>query len=889
MRTGNFAKVIMILAAFFYLSCRESKSNNQIYLLGLISLVSGGGSTAALNSDTGVGTATGNPRMAPGSVVSQGVSLTGGTEFYTEYSATRVTTSFRSLMLARTTASSDNITYEVTIVDENGIEVFYSRSDSSGKLIIRMTPTASGNKTYSLIIKNTSSITFSLSRDESKTRGGTFSGTVDNANLTAKYKDYTLKGFVSFSSFCYAQGGSVSNTSGTNFFPQAFVSMGKVDATTKKVTDVSSANITLKFGDKSVKLLKLDESNLWFSSSSMTAEQKAAYIAYIKLLYSGYYGMIGELYTTPSDCSTSFNLGTDPGKNLVTLSVNDTTTTPVISQEYKFKPTVAAPLEMFENDSTTPIRSEFSNSCVYHDDNLNVNNYAYVTSLASASTFSQDYVGTTLPIPSVSVVNSASTSATSLTASSSTTQSSSTTAVSNSVTVDLPTMPTLNSIVSTVSGSVVSIVADVNNVPTSQTISVTLASFETLSSNGYDRGLFQTSLSYNSTQRRFVGTYTIPSYVKPGQWIISRIGLRNDINLSSSGNSAFASVYADYSYNKSISNSNYTLYTQTWGSNRTSTYSSASNSGIAFARFTVTGTVEDKTAPTLESIAFDKTAISLSGTSSSVITITINAKDDSSGIRSIWGTFGLKGSGFGGNSFNLTRQSNGSFTGTVTLNSVSSSSSVSGTTTAALSGTYQINSLSISDNAGNQNTYSVLNACRTIDSSAPPKLKVTKPSGITGSATTTDSDPTRAFFWGYSQPKSYWTMWRALGNTIQNGTITSAEIDGCFFNGGIVGVPISASGLTDIPASDLNAKSGDIVSFSSFTGTSTLFRDFYQGNVDLSGNVTIPTNTGVANSSSFTLTLKNCIAKADSSMAVSGIYLFNYGSGYNAYLVGKLK
>lgn len=121
---------------------------------------------------------------------------------------------------------------------------------------------------------------------------------------------------------------------------------------------------------------------------------------------------------------------------------------------------------------------------------------------------------------------------------------------------------------------------------------------------------------------------------------------------------------------------------------------------------------------------------------------------------------------------------------------------------------------------------------------------------------------------------------------IQNGTITKISINGCMLNGGRIGSALSDTTAIAIPISEFNASTGDIIQVSGTTGNSTSLVDFYQGDIDFSGETTILDQSMLLKI--YTISVTGCKMKADSGIATMSIIGSNsINSGVS--LRGKVK
>jgi len=140
---------------------------------------------------------------------------------------------------------------------------------------------------------------------------------------------------------------------------------------------------------------------------------------------------------------------------------------------------------------------------------------------------------------------------------------------------------------------------------------------------------------------------------------------------------------------------------------------------------------------------------------------------------------------------------------------------------------------------------------------------------------TKDSDPTRILFYGYSKPKAFYTQMIANAPAILGGENPTVSLPGCLNVGGLNSVPLSLD-KTYLPLGEFNVAKDDVINLSRRSGSYTGLTQFYQGNVDLSGEVSLLTCVPYQGSSCYNqkvvkFNLENCHFKADSGIAVGSI------------------
>ncbi len=156
----------------------------------------------------------------------------------------------------------------------------------------------------------------------------------------------------------------------------------------------------------------------------------------------------------------------------------------------------------------------------------------------------------------------------------------------------------------------------------------------------------------------------------------------------------------------------------------------------------------------------------------------------------------------------------------------------------------------------------------TLDYKYPSEVSETD--GITGL-----SDPTRVLYYGHSRPKAFLETLLSQFDSLSKGTVKSVSLDSCYSNGGLVAVPLDLQ-KTYLPLGELNATKDDVINLAYRTGSYTALMDFYQGDIDASGDIVIPTclPNGTQSCSQYaTITIKvnKCAIKTDSGIATGSI------------------
>ncbi|MCE9500033.1 MAG: hypothetical protein K8R21_05995 [Leptospira sp.] len=334
-----------ILAALLFGSSNcflfEKKKDNKNNLALLAILAAGSGSSSNA-----------------GSVIYQDVNVTAGVPFTAIYNANSARY-LEGSSFALATGTENQTKIEVSVQDDKGIEKNYRRNPD-GSIVVSFTPEKTG--THRIAFKNNSEKNVSFKA--SGASGGTLVGDAKDSNDTAKFKNIALKAYVGFSRQCKTLSSSVTASNG-DFFVQPLVFLGKVDGE-KKVTDITTAVITLSFGGKTLTLSRLADlpvsayDNPNNPSNSIPSSDKTNKLKFVKTFYQGYFAAAGEFYTlntfsksTGADCSTSntFSLGeSDPGSQVVTMKIVDAANG--LDETFTIKPSVSASFSIYTKADT---------------------------------------------------------------------------------------------------------------------------------------------------------------------------------------------------------------------------------------------------------------------------------------------------------------------------------------------------------------------------------------------------------------------------------------------------------------------------------------------------------------------------------------------------------
>lgn len=358
----NFIKLSFIL--FLIVGCglfktddKDKKQNNNLLIVALASL-----NRAGISEDT------------TNDGFFQEVNLTSGTAFSANYNG--VASSIQEYK-ALATGTDNETKLEISITDADGIEQTYQRN-ADGNITVNFTPSKTG--TYRINFKNNADKAVSL--NNSSTTGGTITSGVQNSNSSAKHKNIFFKAYIGFSPQCAQLNatGSGTNTftaTSGSYFVQPIVFLGKVESR-KKVSEITTAKITISFGGKTLTLKKLSEmdvnayNNPNNPNNSIPDSDLANKQKYVKTFYQGFFGGAGELYTLDTfnkskgascNVADTFALGaTNPGQSIVTLAIEDSTNG--INESFKIRPSATDSSLTFYSNSGT----QFNNfdTCTYN-------------------------------------------------------------------------------------------------------------------------------------------------------------------------------------------------------------------------------------------------------------------------------------------------------------------------------------------------------------------------------------------------------------------------------------------------------------------------------------------------------------------------------------------
>lgn len=167
--------------------------------------------------------------------------------------------------------------------------------------------------------------------------------------------------------------------------------------------------------------------------------------------------------------------------------------------------------------------------------------------------------------------------------------------------------------------------------------------------------------------------------------------------------------------------------------------------------------------------------------------------------------------------------------------------------------------------------------CKKFSLSSPPyvTLDYLLPSKVAGTSTSELSDPTRILFYGHSRPAAWHKALIDNSSALIAGTKTGITLSSCLNNGGLNAVPLTTD-KTYMPLSEFHAAEDDVIALARRAGSYTALAKFYQGNVSMNEQVSIPTcipsaTDTCAGFKTLQVTVSNCAYKADSGVAVTSI------------------
>lgn len=249
--------------------------------------------------------------------------------------------------------------FEISVYDQNGKELKYSRSDAAGA---STTVTTEGDGDFYVGIKSNASQAVTVGNVD--VTGAESANAPEKASdrAGAKFKSIALKAVVSFARTCRqtsADGNSSTDyKAGTNeYFVQPFVFLGKV-SDDKKVSPISTATIKIKLGSAELSLKKLADIN-YDNFREYSALTKDQHVVFTRNFYQGYFGGAGEMYTVEyfnkgkkggCESATKFALGSDPGTKELDMTVVDPDNG--LNETFKIRPNLQPALSIYLGDGS---------------------------------------------------------------------------------------------------------------------------------------------------------------------------------------------------------------------------------------------------------------------------------------------------------------------------------------------------------------------------------------------------------------------------------------------------------------------------------------------------------------------------------------------------------
>jgi hypothetical protein len=180
--------------------------------------------------------------------------------------------------------------------------------------------------------------------------------------------------------------------------------------------------------------------------------------------------------------------------------------------------------------------------------------------------------------------------------------------------------------------------------------------------------------------------------------------------------------------------------------------------------------------------------------------------------------------------------------------------------------------------SGDPTTYNgEASECKKFSKANPPEIRLDYqlPSADPSAGLTKESDPTRAVFYGHSKTAEWQQQIRAKADGLRSGTISEIELSKCANNGGLIAVPLRTEG-TSFPIGEFNAEAGDVINLARKTGSYAALPEFFQGNIDASGEFKYPTcipdsSSSCADFKLVTVKSAACSYKADSGITTTSL------------------
>lgn len=252
-----------------------------------------------------------------------------------------------------------DVSLEISIVDENGKELSYERDDLAGGDFEFIPPTSG---VYDMIIRTNEKTLQDIPKVNNV--GAMSESNIVVAGQQSPLSNIILKGVVVLARKCVqldqnANSQIVLAPSG-RYFVQPMIFYGRVNDN-KEVELLSSATMTIETKETMITLKNLQEMkrsqyrDIYFSNSSLTDDEERNLT---RIFYQGYFGAAGELYTVETfrkggicdPDNATIALSGDIGANDVSLRVIDQTLG--VDRVIQLRPTIQPSFSMYESNES---------------------------------------------------------------------------------------------------------------------------------------------------------------------------------------------------------------------------------------------------------------------------------------------------------------------------------------------------------------------------------------------------------------------------------------------------------------------------------------------------------------------------------------------------------
>jgi hypothetical protein len=137
-----------------------------------------------------------------------------------------------------------------------------------------------------------------------------------------------------------------------------------------------------------------------------------------------------------------------------------------------------------------------------------------------------------------------------------------------------------------------------------------------------------------------------------------------------------------------------------------------------------------------------------------------------------------------------------------------------------------------------------------------------------------DVDPTRLLFYGHSKSRNMAEMIVEHSAELVAAVRPELELEDCMYTGGLTSVPLNGESYS-MPLKEMNATVGSVINTARRSGSYTALPEFYQGDVNMMGEILMPVCIPGASSCDdykvVKFKQKQCLIKADSGVAAASI------------------